>query len=268
MVKSLLKYGKDSPVKLKHKWSALLSQCLIMMVCFWPKVFAEASDPAQPHTDHNNSTFVSLNQLISKQPFKARINVVAQEPLASELMYAVSTLGSDKVIWLQHQQTNDYMVEVSHKTLAFDPKVHQLQAYRVIKPILVSELTPAPQAPALKKLDADLITPVPNKSSATVTASQNDCGLHKTEQDTFWQLAKHYSKKHKVGIYDGLLALYYSNIDRFKNNDINYLQPGPLTCASVQRLAWFAKQKRSHQWYQALNNGAKYDQVIDLAQLP
>ncbi|RJG49455.1 hypothetical protein [Motilimonas pumila] len=213
--------------------------------------------------------YVELIRIISTDPFEADIRVSAKEPSTSELMFAITMIGSDKVIWLDHVSAENGIVRVSKNSFVFNQEQHQLQAYRVIKPILVAALTPSPQPLALKKLSPELITPSPLSEKAPPAANVGKvCSIERASSETFWQVAKRYSKEHEIGIYDGLLALYASNVDKFQGKNINFLNSRTLNCASEARIQWIAQQNSSYRWYQALDRGERYDTVIPVHLLP
>ena len=229
---------------------------------FKPLIEPEQTTPAQV----DGEGFVSLHKIISAAPLVARINFVGDEALAMEMMFAVKAAESGKLIWLQQRRTSQYMFEVSHSSLQFDVKRDQLKAYRVIRPVLVADLTEP--VPASTVIPAKRMTATPPASTASVAVTAGDCQVTRTAKQTFWQVAKQFAKQQNMSVYDGVVSLYYHNLTAFSEHNIQRLVARSLACPSAQQLAWWQTQNRSEQVYQALLKGTSYQEAINLNELP
>ncbi|MCE2593930.1 hypothetical protein K6Y31_03770 [Motilimonas cestriensis] len=222
---------------------------------FMPVGDPDQATPAQV----DGEVFVSLHQVVSDSPFVARINFVGDESLAMEMMFALVESASGKVTWLQQRRTSQYMFEASHPTLAFDAQRYQLKAYRVIRPILLADLTEQVGRP---------ITREKAKANVKIPLNTDSCQIKRQPQQTFWQLAKAYAKQQQLNIYDSILSLFYSNLSSFSANNIQRLVGTSLACPTERQRNWWVEQGRSGAIYQALLQGEPYDEVISLNELP
>ncbi|MCE0557270.1 hypothetical protein [Motilimonas sp. E26] len=218
---------------------------------FMPVGDPDQATPAQVEGDG----FVSLQKVVRSSPFVARINFVGDENLAMEMMFALVESASGKVTWLQQRRTNQYMFEVFHPTLAFDTQRYQLKAYRVIRPILLANLT------------EQTSTDSP-PSAAPVVSTNTKCQITRAPQQTFWQLAKRFSQQQQMNIYDAILSLYYSNLSAFSGHNIQRLVGTSLACPTEEQRKWWAGKGRSATIYQALLEGEPYNKVIELNDIP
>lgn len=223
---------------------------------FMPVSDPEQTTPAQVEGEG----FVSLHKVVREAPFIARINFVGDESLAMEMMFALVENASGKVIWLQQRRTSQYMFEASHPTISFNAQHYQLKAYRVIRPILVADLTNQISNPITReKANVNVKAPLTNTDS---------CQIKRLPQQTFWQLAKAFAKQQQMNIYDSVLSLFYSNLPSFSGNNIQRLVGASLVCPTDRQRNWWKSQGRSAAIYQALLQGEPYNKVINLNELP
>ncbi|MFO6423405.1 hypothetical protein [Motilimonas sp. KMU-193] len=214
----------------------------------------------------NGSGFISLNTIINTKPFRARVNYVGDESLAMELMFALSDAMTGKVIWLEQRRTSQYMFEISHASLHYDAKRYQLNAYQVIRPILLAELTPKITAAPSQ---APVETSQRDDDRATSRAqAEGQCSVSLANGETFWQLAKRHAKIAKLNIYDSVVSLFYSNLNAFKGANIEQLNATRLRCPSEQQIQWWQKRGDSSKIYSQLLQGASYNEVINLNEMP
>lgn len=244
----------------------------------WLLAFAAQADDGVPKSSHGaarvqmdetvpaqveGTSFISLNAIVSSKPFRARVNYIGDESLAMELMFALSDGVTGKVIWLEQRRTSQYMFEVSSAKVDYDAQRYQLQAYQVIRPILLAELTPkiAPQPSQAQRASGTL-------SSADSQVDDGQCSIARTKGETFWQLAKQYAKVNQLKIYDSVVSLFYSNLSAFAGANIEKLSAARLRCPSVQQVQWWQQRGDSHKVYRQLLQGASHSEVIDLDEMP
>ncbi|WP_434930681.1 FimV/HubP family polar landmark protein [Shewanella sp. HL-SH5] len=95
-----------------------------------------------------------------------------------------------------------------------------------------------------------------NRYSSSADASQSDCIINKSVEDTLWKLGISNAKQWGTNVFGAMIAIYETNPDAFINNNIQKLKAdSKLNCPSGKMLAQFQSPNQDKLSFDALVAG-------------